>query len=114
MSIMAATCRPGSMPQLLVNDWPGSQLDQVLAAAERVRRTRHRLDGEAAPAHVRKRVPREHHHVRMRLVDPERDAPSPGLGVRSSTRARPSSPRSRSVKAWSSTVAPIARGRRKS
>ena len=53
------------------------QPDQPLAAPKRVRWTRHRLDGEAAPVHVRKRIAREHHHVRILLVDPERELAAP-------------------------------------
>src|SRR5215210_1605494 len=53
------------------------ELDQTLAGAKRVRWTRHRLDREAAPVDVRKRIPGEHHHVRVCLVDPERDRLAP-------------------------------------
>ena len=54
--------------------------DQPLAAAKRVRWTRHRLDGDAVPVHVRKRIAREHHHVRVLLIDPERELAAP-VGV---------------------------------
>ena len=54
--------------------------DQPLAAAKRVGRTRHRLDRDAASVHVRKRIAREHHHVGVLLIDPERELAAP-LGV---------------------------------
>ena len=57
----------------------GLQPDQCLAAAERVRRAGHRLDGEAAPVDVGERVAGEDHQVAVGLVHPERE-PRPPSG----------------------------------
>jgi hypothetical protein len=54
------------------------QPDQRVAGPERVRRARHRLDGEAAPVHVGERVAGEHHQVLVGLVDPQCDPRSVG------------------------------------
>src|SRR5262245_55704292 len=55
---------------------PRFEAHQALAAPERVRRARHRLDGQAPPVHVRERVAGEEHQVSVALVDPEREAGS--------------------------------------
>ena len=55
----------------------GLQADQRLARPERVRWAGHRLDREAAPVDVGKRVAGEQHQVRVGLVDPERQARRP-------------------------------------
>ena len=61
----------GAMPQVPVQD-PLIELDDRPAGTERVRRARHRLDGEAPPAHVGQRVAGEEHQVVVALVDPQR------------------------------------------
>ena len=60
------------MPQLPLVRPTRLEPDQALPASEGVRRTRHRLDGEAVSGDVRQRVAGEDHHVRIALVDPER------------------------------------------
>src|SRR5262245_7965996 len=51
----------------------GLEADQRLARAEGVRRTRHRLDGEAAAVHVRQGVAGEDLQVQVALVGPQRE-----------------------------------------
>jgi hypothetical protein len=63
-------------------DLPGLEANEALAAPEGVRRTRHRLDREAATGDVRQRIAGEDHQVRMALVDPERrDLPNADAGA---------------------------------
>lgn len=47
--------------------------DQVLAGPKCIRRTGHRLNGQAATAYVRQRVATEEHQITVALVHPERD-----------------------------------------
>ena len=68
-----------------------------------------RLRGSAR--HVRERVAGEELQVAVALVDPEREARA-ALRVPQLDARAPSWPRTRSVKAWSSFVAPIGLGRR--
>ena len=75
----------------------GLQADQRLAAAERVRRAGHRLDRQAAPAHVRQRIAREEHEIAIAVVGPERER-VPALRILELDVGEPSVSRSRSVK----------------
>src|SRR4029453_6969738 len=50
------------------------EADDGLARPERVRRTGHRLDGEAPAGDVGERVTGEQHQVAITLVGPEREA----------------------------------------
>ena len=68
---------------------------QVIGSTARLRRS---TSGDVA---------REHHEIRVALVDPERLAPSVGRASDSRRGRRPSSSRSRSVKQLSSFVRPI-------
>ena len=47
--------------------------DQVLAGPKCIRRTGHRLNGQAATAYVGQRVAAEEHQITVALVHPERD-----------------------------------------
>ena len=69
------------------------ETDQRLAATERVGRTGHGLDGDAAPVDVGERIAGEDHQVRGSSRRPRASARSRS-GPRSSTRARPSASRS--------------------
>ena len=94
-------------PQGRLDESPGWRRIR-LAGPECVRRARHRLDGQAPRLDVRPAVACVQHQVTVGLVDPERHPVAP-VGARQRDAREPSSPRSRSVKQWSSLVPPTAR-----
>ena len=105
------------MPQDTENSSPGcrrAQHDQVLADAERVGLSGHRLDRERAAGVLRARRRRCRPAATVLLVDPQGDPATRGRRRAPATVAAPSSSRSRSVKASSSTVCRIGRATRKS
>ena len=63
------------------------EADHRFARAKGVRRTGHRLDGEAASIHIRAGVAGEEHHVAVALVHPQRDRPA-AVGDREARRGR--------------------------
>ena len=64
---------PGAIPQALVTDSPGSSRISPSPVRKAFDGARHRLDGQAAPRDVGKRVAAEDHQVAVRLVGPERE-----------------------------------------
>ena len=116
MSPVTPTSRnpcPGAMPHGAGRGVARLEPDQRLAGPEGVRRAGHRLDGEAAAAHVGQRVAREEHQVRVALVDPERE-PRVRLGVRELDAGEAVRVALEVGEGVVEPVAPIGRGRRKS
>ena len=94
---------------------PRSQHGQIGAGPEGVGRTAHRLDGQRRAAVVGvEGVTGVDHQIARTARRPTGSSPRPPSGWSSSTRARPSAPRRRSVKAVSSLVTPMSRPRLKS